>query len=56
MRQQKVCAVLPRIIVLTTHPQAQAELGTRERVLLKPFHVRDLRASIQQVTSVEISF
>lgn len=41
----------PQIIVLTTHPQLQAELGIRERVLLKPFHVRDLLALIQQATA-----
>lgn len=41
----------PQIIVLTTHPQLQAELGTREHVLLKPFHVRDLLALIQQATA-----
>lgn len=49
---QAVYPVLPGIVVLTTHPQVQAELGIRERVLLKPFHVHDLLALIRQATVV----
>jgi DNA-binding response OmpR family regulator len=44
--------VLPQIIVVTTSKQAQAELGIRERVLLKPFHVRELLALVRQVIPV----
>ena len=44
--------VLPQVIVLTTSTQVQAELGTREHVLQKPFHVRDLITLIQQATPV----
>jgi CheY-like chemotaxis protein len=44
--------VLPQTIVLTTNPQVLAELGHREHVLQKPFHVRDLLALIRQVTPV----
>ena len=51
-RWQVACPVLPQIIVLTTHPQVQVELGTREQVLLKPFHVRDLLALIEQAAAV----
>jgi CheY-like chemotaxis protein len=40
--------VLPQIIVLTTNTQVQADLGQKERVLQKPFHVRDLITLIQQ--------
>jgi CheY-like chemotaxis protein len=39
---------LPQIILLTTNTQAQADLEQRERVLQKPFHVRDLITLIQQ--------
>lgn len=49
---QAVYPVLPRIIVLTTQPQAQAELGIRERVLLKPFHARDLLSLIRLMIPV----
>lgn len=42
--------VPPQIIILTTHPNVQTYLGSRECVLLKPFHVRDLLALIQQAT------
>jgi DNA-binding NtrC family response regulator len=40
--------VLPQIIVLTTDTQVQADLGQKERVLQKPFHIRDLITLIQQ--------
>jgi hypothetical protein len=43
---------VPRLIILTTQPQVQAALGARERVLLKPFHVHDLLALIQQAAPV----
>lgn len=42
----------PAVIVLTTSTQVQAALGIRERVLQKPFHVRELLALIQQVIPV----
>lgn len=51
-RWQAAYPVPPQIIVLTTQPQVQAELRTRERVLLKPFHVRDLLALVGQATAV----
>ncbi len=41
-RWQDADGALPQIIVLTTSTQVQADLGLRERVLQKPFHVRDL--------------
>jgi DNA-binding response OmpR family regulator len=44
--------VLPQIIVLTTSTQVQAELEMRERVLQKPFHVRELLTLIRQVIPV----
>jgi DNA-binding response OmpR family regulator len=44
--------VLLQTIVLTTNPRVRAELGRREHVLQKPFHVRDLLALIRQVTPV----
>lgn len=44
--------VLLQTIVFTTNPQVLAELGRREHVLQKPFHVRDLLALIRQVTPV----
>lgn len=40
---------LPQIIVLTTNTQVQAELGLRECVLQKPFHIRELLTLIQKV-------
>lgn len=51
-RWQDADGVLPQIIVLTTSKQVQAELGMRECVLQKPFHVRDLISLIQQVILV----
>ena len=51
-RWRDVGRMLPQIIVLTTSKQVQAELGRRERVLQKPFHIRDLIALIQQVIPV----
>jgi CheY-like chemotaxis protein len=51
-RWQVSCLVLPSIIILTTQPQVQAALGPEERVLLKPFHVHDLLALIQQAAPV----
>ena len=47
---QDALGVLPQIIVLTTNPQVHTVLGPMERVLQKPFHVRELPAFIQQVT------
>ena len=47
-----VGGMLPQIIVLTTSTQVQAELGLKERVLQKPFHIRELLALIQQVIPV----
>ena len=44
-----VCGTLPQIIVLTMSMQVQAELGLRERVFQKPFHIRELLALIQQM-------
>ena len=41
--------VMPQIIVLTTNTQVHAELGRRECVLQKPFHVRELIALIRQM-------
>ena len=49
---QDAGGMLPQIIVLTTSTQVQAELGQRERVLQKPFHVQDLIALIQQALLV----
>ena len=45
-------SVMPAIIILTTQPQVQAALLPREQVLLKPFHVHDLLALIQQAAPV----
>ncbi len=41
-RWQTFFTLPPQIIVLTTHPNVQAYLESRQCVLLKPFHVRDL--------------
>lgn len=41
--------VLPQIIVITTNTQVKTALRQRERVLQKPFHVRNLLILIQQV-------
>ncbi len=51
-RWQDAGGVLLQIIVLTTSTQVQAELGMRERVLQKPFHIRELLVLIQQVIPV----
>ncbi len=51
-RWQDAGGVLPQVIVLTTSTQVQAALGSRERVLQKPFHVRKLLALIRQVIQV----
>lgn len=51
-RWQDADGVPPQIIVLTTSTQMQEDLVPRERVLQKPFHVRDLIALIQQVIPV----
>ena len=51
-RWHEAAEVPPPVIVLTTSPQVQAVLGIRERVLQKPFHVRELLALIQQVIPV----
>ena len=48
-RWHDTCGVLPQIIVLTTSKQVQEDLAPIERVVLKPFHVRDLLALIQRV-------
>lgn len=42
----------PQIIVLTTSMQVQAALGQRERVLQKPFHIRELLTLIRQVIPI----
>lgn len=42
----------PTVIVLTTSKQVQRALETREHVLQKPFHVRELLALIQRAISV----
>jgi len=55
-RWRDAIGVLPTIIVLTTSKQMQAELGMRERVLQKPFHVRELLALIRQVIPVASPF
>ena len=39
----------PAIILLTTSKAIQAEFSAVERVILKPFHVRDLMAEVQRV-------
>ncbi len=44
--------VLPQVIVLTTSAQTRAELGTKEHVLQKPFHVREVLALIRRVIPV----
>lgn len=49
---QDADGVQPQIIVLTTNTQMQEDLVPRERVLQKPFHIRDLIALIQQVIPV----
>ncbi len=43
---------VPPVIVLTTSKQVQVALGTMERVLQKPFHVRELLGLIRQVIPV----
>ena len=43
------CNELPQIIVLTTSKQVQKDLAAQERVVLKPFHIQELLALIQQV-------
>jgi two-component system chemotaxis response regulator CheY len=50
-RWHDTCGVLPQIIVLTTCKKVQEDLMPMERVVLKPFHVRDLMALIQRVIS-----
>jgi DNA-binding response OmpR family regulator len=49
---QDVDGARPQVIVLTTSLQVQQDLELRERVLQKPFHVRDLLALIQQAIAV----
>jgi DNA-binding response OmpR family regulator len=46
---QEASDVLPQVIVLTTSTQVRAALGTREHVLQKPFHVREVLALIRRV-------
>jgi DNA-binding response OmpR family regulator len=48
-RWHNACGVLPQIIVLTTSKQVQQDLAAQERVVLKPFHIHELLALIQQV-------
>jgi len=48
-RWQDARGMLPQIIVLTTSKRVQEDLMPMERVVLKPFHVRDLIALIQRV-------
>ena len=40
---------VPPVIVLTTSKQVQQDLAAQERVVLKPFHIHELLALIQQV-------
>ena len=40
---------LPPMILLTTSKAIQDEFSAVERVILKPFHVRDLMAEVQRV-------
>jgi CheY-like chemotaxis protein len=48
-RWHDACGVLPQIIVLTTYKEVHKDLTPMERVVLKPFHIRDLVALIQKV-------
>ena len=48
-RWHDASGVLPHIIVLTTSKQVQKDLAAQERVVLKPFHIHELLALIQQV-------
>lgn len=41
--------MLPAIILLTTNKAIHDEFAAVERVILKPFHVRDLIAEVQKV-------
>ena len=51
-RWQEACNVLPQIIVLTTNTQVRVALGRRERVLQKPFHIRELLVLVGQAILV----
>ena len=51
-RWRNADGMLPPVIVLTTSKPVQRALETREHVLQKPFHVRELLALIQQVIPV----
>lgn len=51
-RWQDAGGVLPQIIVLTTNKQVLAEVGMQERVLQKPFHIRELLVLVEQVILV----
>jgi two-component system, chemotaxis family, chemotaxis protein CheY len=44
---QQVTGVIPRIIVLATNRMVAVELAPQVRVILKPFHMRDLLALIR---------
>jgi CheY-like chemotaxis protein len=46
-RWHDACGSTPQVIVLTTNKRVQEDLAPMERVVLKPFHVRDLLALIQ---------
>ncbi len=48
-RWHDACGEHPQIIVLTTSKQVQQDLAAQERVVLKPFHIQELLALIQQV-------
>jgi len=48
-RWHDACGVFPQIIVLTTSKKVQEDLVLMERVVLKPFHIRDLLALIQRM-------
>lgn len=48
-RWYDACGALPQIIVLTTSKKVQEDLVPMERVVLKPFHVRDLLVLIQRM-------
>ena len=48
-RWHDACSVPPQVIVLTTSQQVQEGLEPIERVVLQPFHVRDLITLMQRV-------
>jgi DNA-binding response OmpR family regulator len=48
-RWHEARGVPPQVIALTTSTKVQEDLAPMERVVLKPFHVRDLIALMQRV-------